>query len=58
MKGYIKILNSYGRLAEAPDVGLREAAQQLEASRQRVHEGFENKDTQIVLEGMRAVLRS
>ena len=54
MKGYVKILNSYGRLAEAPDVGLQEAAQQLEASRQRVQEGIENKDTQIVLEGMRS----
>ena len=58
MKGYVKILNSYDRSADAPNLGLQDGAQQLEASRQRVYEGFENKDTQIVLEGMRAVLRS
>ena len=45
MKSYVKFLNSYGRLAEAPNVGLQEAALQLEASRQRVQEGIENKDT-------------
>ena len=58
MKGYAKILNSYGRLAEAPDVGLQEAAQQLAASRQRVQEGIESNGTTIVLEEMRAARRS
>ena len=44
-------------MAEAQDAGLREAALQPEASRPQDQEGLENKDTQIVLEGMRAVLR-
>ena len=33
MKGYAEILNSYGRLAEPPDVGPQEASQEFEASR-------------------------
>lgn len=54
MKGYVKFLNSYDRLAEAPDVGQQEATLHRAASRQWVQEGIENKDTQIVLEGMRS----
>ena len=45
MKGYVKFLNSYDRLAEGPHVGQQEAPLHLEASRQRVQEGIENKDT-------------